>query len=40
MPVAVMLLVSSVVLVVVSLMTRPPEPSVLADFFEGEPGAR
>jgi SSS family solute:Na+ symporter len=34
MPVAVMLLVSSVVLVVVSLMTRPPEPSIVTRFFD------
>ena len=39
MPVAVMLLVSSVVLVVVSLMTRPPEPSVVARFFDDAPAA-
>jgi SSS family solute:Na+ symporter len=37
MPVAVMVLVSSVVLVAVSLMTRPPEPSVVARFFDDAP---
>jgi SSS family solute:Na+ symporter len=40
MPVAVMVLASSVVLILVSLMTRPPDPSVVAGFFENDSAAR